>query len=156
MLATEDIIVTASRAAHFGVLIEAIAMAGLTEVLASKGPFTLFAPADDAFAEFQPGELEALFADPEDELTPLVLYHLVPGKLRTADLAQGLVVETVEGGRLRFSRNDGLLRVNGVRITNGDIETTNGVIHVIADVLALPVEDWGWDDCYREPVVGSR
>jgi uncharacterized surface protein with fasciclin (FAS1) repeats len=147
MWATEDIIVTASRAEHFGVLIEAIAMAGLTQVLASEGPYTLFAPTDDAFAEFPNGELEALFADPTDELIPLVLYHLVPGKLRTADLADGVVVETAEGGSLRFSRDDGLLRVNGVRITNGDIEAANGVIHVITQVLALPVEDWGLDDC---------
>jgi uncharacterized surface protein with fasciclin (FAS1) repeats len=151
MCATEDIIATAAEAANFGVLIQAIAMAGLTEALASEGPFTLFAPTDDAFAEFADGELEALFADPADELIPLVLYHLVPGKLRTADLCDGLVSESAEGGSLRFSRDDGALRVNGIRITNGDIEATNGVIHVIAGVLPLPVEDWGWDDCYSEP-----
>jgi uncharacterized surface protein with fasciclin (FAS1) repeats len=153
MCATGDIIVTAAQAEHFGVLIEAIAMAGLTEVLASEGPFTLFAPADDSFAQFAEGTLEALFADPEDELIPLVLYHLVPGKLRVADLIDGLEVETAEGGTLRFSTDDGLLRVNGVRITNGDIEATNGLIHVIAEVLALPAEDWDWDDYDREPAV---
>jgi uncharacterized surface protein with fasciclin (FAS1) repeats len=151
MYATDDMIATTAHAAHFGVLLRAIEKAGLSEILASEGPFTLFAPADDSFAEFAEGELEALFADPEEELVPLVLYHLVPGKLRTADLVDGLEVETAEGGNLHFSRQDGALRVNGVRITNGDIEATNGVIHVIAEVLELPVDDWDWDDVDKEP-----
>lgn len=152
MRATADIVVTAARAKRFGVLIEAIAMAGLSKVLAFGGPFTLFAPTDEAFAEFADQELEALFADPENELIPLVLYHLVPGILRTADLVDGLVVETAEGGGLSFRTDNGLPCVNGVRVTNGDIEAANGVIHVLAGVLTLPVEDWSWPDCYREQV----
>lgn len=151
MHTTDDIIATTAHAAHFGVLLRAIEKAGLSDILAAEGPFTLFAPADDSFVEFAEGELEALFADPEEELVPLVLYHLVPGKLRTADLVEGLEVETAEGGSLHFSRQDGALRVNGVRISNGDIEATNGVIHVIAEVLELPVDDWDWDDSDKEP-----
>ena len=153
MRATDDIIATAARAEHFGVLLQAIDKSGLTPILSREGPYTLFAPADRCFAEYAEGALEALFADPEEELIPLVLYHVVPGRLRVADLADGLVLESAEGGSLHFGCEGGHVRVNGVRITDGDIEATNGVIHAIAGVLALPAGNWGWDDHEKEPAV---
>ena len=150
MNATEDLIATAIQARHFAVLLQAIDAAGLTQVLALEGPYTLFAPRDAAFESQAAGVIEEWFADPQQELIPLLLYHIVPGRLRVGDLFDGLKVETTEGGALTFGADGGVVRVNGVPIINGDMEATNGVIHVIADVLTLPIGPWDREDQSRE------
>jgi uncharacterized surface protein with fasciclin (FAS1) repeats len=108
----------------------------LIEALKGDGPFTVFAPTDAAFAKLPEGTVASLLK-PENKakLTDILTYHVVPGRLNANQLAAAASADTLQGGFLRFGIDAGRLQVNGVNIVGSDVETTNGVIHVIDEVL---------------------
>jgi len=130
-----DIVDTAVANGNFTTLVAAVGAAGLVETLKGEGPFTVFAPTDDAFAALPEGTVEALLAD-IPTLTGILTYHVVPGAVMAGDLSEGLTAATVNGQELTFTLEGGA-QVNGVNIVMADIETSNGVIHVI-DAVLLP------------------
>lgn len=136
-----DIVDTAVAADDFNTLVAAVQAAGLVDTLKGEGPFTVFAPTDAAFAALPEGTIDALLADPSGDLTQILLYHVVPGKVMAADLADGLQANTVQGAPVAFSLSDGSAMVNGANIVTTDIETSNGVIHVIDAVILPPAPE---------------
>jgi uncharacterized surface protein with fasciclin (FAS1) repeats len=135
-MALKDIVDTAVEAGSFTTLVTAVQAAGLEETLRGEGPYTVFAPTDDAFAAVPQETLDALLADPEGALTDVLTYHVVPGKVMSTDLSDGMQAETVNGETLEITiEDDGTVKVNGATVITADIETANGVIHVIDTVL---------------------
>lgn len=130
-----DIVDTAVAAGSFTTLATALQAAELVDTLKGEGPFTVFAPTDDAFAALPEGALDDLLADPKGALTDVLTYHVVPGRVMSGDLADGMTAATVQGGDLTFTIEDGKAYVNGILISTADIEASNGVIHVIDGVL---------------------
>lgn len=124
---------TALADGQLSTLVMAIDRAGLTEVLADRGPYTVFAPRDDAFARLPEGTVDWLLEDPET-LVDIVNYHVVPGRLTAAAMVQRPWAATVQGEDLAISHN-GAVRVDGAHVVQEDIEASNGVIHVIDRVL---------------------
>jgi uncharacterized surface protein with fasciclin (FAS1) repeats len=135
-----DIVDTAVAAGSFETLVAAVTAAELVEALKGEGPFTVFAPSDEAFAKLPEGTVESLLEDPTGELARILLYHVIPGKVMAADVTDGLVAETLRGAEVSFSVSDGKVMINGAEIVATDIETSNGVIHVIDSVI-LPPQD---------------
>ena len=135
-----DIVDTAVAAGDFTTLVAAVQAAGLVDALKGEGPFTVFAPTDAAFAALPAGTVDALLADPTGDLTQILLYHVVSGKVMAGDLSEGLTAATLQGKDLTFTLADGA-KVNGVNIVATDIETSNGVIHVIDAVLLPPADE---------------
>lgn len=131
--AEKDIVETAAAAGSFNTLVTAIEAAGLVETLKGEGPFTVFAPTDEAFAKIPSDQLDALLQDKE-KLTKVLTYHVVPGKVTAADVAQMDSAETVEGQAIQISTADGVM-VNDAQVVKTDIMTSNGIIHVIDGVL---------------------
>ena len=138
--ATADIVDTAIAAGSFTTLVAAVEAAGLVETLKGEGPFTVFAPTDDAFAAIPKETLDALLADPSGDLTQILLYHVVPGKVMAADVTDGLEAATVQGAPVTFSIADGVVKINDATIVTTDIEASNGVIHVIDAVIMPPAQ----------------
>jgi uncharacterized surface protein with fasciclin (FAS1) repeats len=135
-MAPKDIVDTAVEAGSFTTLVTAVQAAGLEETLRGEGPFTVFAPTDEAFAAVPKETLDALLADPKGALTDVLTYHVVPGKVMSTDLSDGMQAETVNGEPLDITvKDDGTVMVNGATVVTADIETANGVIHVIDTVL---------------------
>lgn len=139
-----DIVEVASAAGQFGTLLAAAEAAGLVETLQSDGPLTLFAPTDEAFAKLPAGTVESLLQpENKDQLVAVLTYHVVAGKVKAKDALAAGSAETVQGGTLTFSveTHDGHdhAQVNGVNIVATDVKATNGVVHVIDEVL-LPAE----------------
>jgi uncharacterized surface protein with fasciclin (FAS1) repeats len=132
---SKDIVDTAVAAGSFNTLVAAVKAAGLVDTLKSPGPFTVFAPTDDAFAKLPEGTVEALLNDKE-KLTAILTYHVVPGKMMAADVVSKSSLKTVQGQSLQVSTSDGA-KVNNANIIKTDIQTSNGVIHVI-DTVVLP------------------
>jgi len=132
----KTIIETAQDAGSFTTLLAAVDAAGLTETLSGEGPFTVFAPTDDAFAKLPEGTVAILLQDPEGDLKDILLYHVVAGELMAADVASQPDAMTVLGKRLRFDTTDGVM-VDGAEVVVADIVCSNGVIHVI-DAVMLP------------------
>lgn len=135
--AMADIVDTAVAAGNFETLVAAVTAAGLVDTLKGEGPFTVFAPSDSAFAALPEGTVEGLLADPEGALTDVLLYHVVAGKVMAADVVglDGEMVETVGGGMLEVTVDGDSVMINGIHVVATDIETSNGVIHVIDGVL---------------------
>lgn len=131
---------TAAATEGFSALVQAVEAAGLTDTLKNDGPFTLFAPTDEAFAALPAETLDALLADPE-ALSQVLLYHVVPGATLSGDITDGMSVETVQGSPLTLTVTADGVQVNGANVTAADIEAYNGVIHVIDAVLLPPVEE---------------
>jgi uncharacterized surface protein with fasciclin (FAS1) repeats len=129
----KNIVETARDAGTFTTLIAAIDRAGLESTLASEGPFTVFAPGDEAFARLPEGAVDSLLAEP-DKLAEVLTYHVVPGRVTAADVVGLTTAPTVQGEELRVSV-DGSVHVDGARVLNADIEASNGLIHVIDRVL---------------------
>jgi uncharacterized surface protein with fasciclin (FAS1) repeats len=132
-----DIVDTAANAGSFDTLVAAVEAAGLVETLKGEGPFTVFAPTDEAFARLPEGTVESLL-QPEnrEQLVALLTYHVVPGKVMSSDIAgQEMAVETVQGSPMSIDATDGAVRVDDASVTQADIETDNGVIHVIDAVI---------------------
>jgi len=135
---TKDIVDTAVEAGNFTTLAAALEAAGLVETLKGEGPFTVFAPTDEAFAALPEGTVETLL-EPEnrDQLTAILTYHVVPGKVMSGDLSDGMEAETVNGAPVTISTEGGVM-VNDATVTTADIEASNGVIHVIDSVMLPP------------------
>ena len=129
---TKDIVDTAVGAGQFTTLVKAVQAAGLVDTLKSPGPFTVFAPTDEAFAKLPAGTLEKLLADPA-QLKAVLTYHVVAGKVMAADVKAG-PVKTVQGSAARLSTKNGAM-IDKAKIVKTDIECTNGVIHVIDSVI---------------------
>jgi uncharacterized surface protein with fasciclin (FAS1) repeats len=130
---SKNIVETAREAGSFTTLLAAVDAAGLGETLAGGGPFTVFAPSDEAFAKLPDGTVESLLAD-RARLTDVLTYHVVPGRV-TAAVAAGLSsASTVQGSDLPISTGDGV-HVGDASVVSADIEASNGVIHVIDRVL---------------------
>jgi uncharacterized surface protein with fasciclin (FAS1) repeats len=130
-----DIVDTAASAGQFNTLVKAVQAAGLVDTLKARGPYTVFAPTDEAFAKLPPGTLDALLADPQ-KLASVLKYHVVSGKVMAKDVKTGNV-KTVEGQALRLVASGSGVRVNDATVVKTDIEASNGVIHVI-DRVVLP------------------
>jgi uncharacterized surface protein with fasciclin (FAS1) repeats len=132
--ATGDIIETAAAAGSFNTLAAAIEAAGLTETLKGEGPFTVFAPTDEAFAKLPDGTVDALLKD-KAKLTAILTYHVLPGRVTSMDAAGLSSAKTVNGADLAIKVQDGKVVVGQATVTQTDIAATNGVIHVIDQVL---------------------
>ncbi|WGV15041.1 fasciclin domain-containing protein [Fuscovulum ytuae] len=136
---SKDIVDTAVGAGSFTTLVAAVEAAGLVDTLKGEGPFTVFAPTDAAFAALPAGTVEDLLKpENKDKLTAILTYHVVPGKVMSTDLSEGLTAATVQGANVTITLEGGA-KVNGATISTADIEATNGVIHVI-DAVILPPE----------------
>ncbi|MFN3182242.1 MAG: fasciclin domain-containing protein [Nannocystaceae bacterium] len=131
----KDIVATAKAAGTFTTLQTALDKAGLTETLQGDGPFTVFAPTDDAFAKVDKAALDALLAKP-DELKKVLLMHVVKGKVMAADASKLTEAKVMSGDTLKVDASDGV-KLGDAKVTKADIEASNGVIHVI-DTVILP------------------
>jgi uncharacterized surface protein with fasciclin (FAS1) repeats len=125
---------TAMEAGQFNTLVAALKAAGLVETLSSDGPFTVFAPTDDAFAKLPEGTVEALLKDKE-KLTAILTYHVVPGKVLAADVVKIDSAKTANGASLSIQVKDGKVFVDDAQVIKTDILCSNGVIHVIDSVI---------------------
>ena len=132
----DDIVETAVSAGNFTTLVAAVKAAGLVETLKGDGPFTVFAPTDEAFEKLPDGTVEMLL-EPEnkEKLVSVLTYHVVPGKIMSSDIAgKTTMVETVEGSELSVDATDGV-KVDEANVISADIEASNGVIHAIDSVV---------------------
>ena len=131
---TMNIVETAVAAGSFNTLVAAVKAAGLVETLSGEGPFTVFAPTDEAFAQIPADQLNALLADKE-ALTALLTYHVVAGAVMAEDVVKLSSAETVNGQSVDIEVVDGKVMVDGAEVITADIKTSNGVIHVINKVI---------------------
>jgi len=131
----KDIVDTAIGAGNFETLVTAVKEAGLVDTLKGDGPFTVFAPTDEAFAKIPKEDLQALLADKE-ALTSVLTYHVVPGKVMASDVMGMSSAETVQGSTIEIASSEGVM-VNNAKVIKTDIEASNGVIHVI-DTVIMP------------------
>jgi uncharacterized surface protein with fasciclin (FAS1) repeats len=130
-----DIVDTAVGAGTFTTLAAALEAAGLVETLKGEGPFNMFAPTDAAFAALPAGTVEDLLKpENKDQLISILSYHVVPGKVMSTDLTEGMTAATVQGSNVTITL-DGGPKINGAVISSPDIEASNGVIHVIDQVI---------------------
>jgi PGF-CTERM protein len=130
----KNIVDTAIAAGNFKTLTEAVKAAGLVDTLSGPGPFTVFAPTDEAFAKVPKGVLEALMAN-KTLLTAVLTYHVVPGAVMSSDLKDGMSVKTVEGSDVKIAISPAGVMVNNAKVIQPDIMASNGVIHVIDSVI---------------------
>jgi uncharacterized surface protein with fasciclin (FAS1) repeats len=133
----KDIVDTAVGAGQFKTLVTAVKAAELVETLKGEGPFTVFAPTDEAFAKVPKETLESLLKD-KKALTGVLTFHVVPGNVRAADVVKLDSAKTVQGQSLKIETRDGKVQVNGINVIKTDITCKNGVIHVIDGVLLPP------------------
>lgn len=133
----KDIVDTAAGNDNFSTLVAAVKAAGLVETLKGDGPFTVFAPTNEAFAALPAGTVEDLLKpENKDKLTAILTYHVVPGKVMSTDLKDDMTAKTAQGGDIKIDLDNGPM-VNEANIVTADISTDNGVIHVI-DKVILP------------------
>lgn len=133
-----DIVATAQAAGSFETLLAAAQAADLVETLQGEGPYTVFAPTDDAFAALPEGTLDSLLADPE-ALKNILLYHVVAGEVMAADVVDLTSADSVEGSPIAIAVTDGKVYLNDTaQVTATDVMASNGVIHVIDQVILPP------------------
>ena len=134
-----DIVDTAMEAGSFNTLIAAAKAAGLVDTLKGEGPFTVFAPTDEAFAALPAGTVDDLLKpENKDKLTAILTYHVVPGKVMSGDLAgKQMMAATVQGGEVDINATGDAVMVDGAKVVSADVAADNGVIHVI-DKVILP------------------
>ena len=133
-----DIVDTAAGNEMFSTLVAAVQAAGLVDTLKSDGPFTVFAPTNEAFAALPAGTVESLLLpENKEQLVTVLTYHVVPAKVMSTDLSDGAAAPTVQGDTLSVDLSDGV-RINNANVVKADIKTSNGVIHVIDTVLLPP------------------
>jgi uncharacterized surface protein with fasciclin (FAS1) repeats len=130
---SKDIVDTAVGAGSFTTLVQAVQAAGLVDVLKGDGPFTVFAPTDEAFAKLPAGTLESLLKD-KAKLTAVLTYHVVPGKQMASDVVSVSELKTVQGQALKVAASDGV-KIDDANVVKTDILCSNGVIHVIDSVV---------------------
>jgi uncharacterized surface protein with fasciclin (FAS1) repeats len=128
-----NIVETAVAAGSFKTLVAAVQAAGLGATLSGPGPFTVFAPTDDAFAKLPAGTVEGLLKN-IPKLTDILTFHVVPGKLMAADVVKLTSAKTVQGQNVTINALNGVT-VNGAKVITPNVETDNGVIHVIDQVI---------------------
>lgn len=133
MTTLHDIVDTAVAAGSFGTLVTAVKAAGLVDLLKSEGPFTVFAPTDAAFAKVPAETLKNLLANKE-QLTAVLTYHVVPGKVMAADVVKLTSATTAQGQNVTINATDGVM-INEAKVVTTDVECTNGVIHIIDSVI---------------------
>ncbi len=134
-----DIVETAKSAGTFKTLVAALEASGQTEILKSEGPFTVFAPNDAAFAKLPEGTVEGLLKpENKQKLADLLAYHVVKGKVMSADVKTKMV-KTVNGAKLDIQSKEGVVTVNQAQVVTADVVASNGVIHVI-DTVVMPPE----------------
>lgn len=140
MVPTLDIVDNAVKAKNVTTVVAAVKAAGLVDTLKGPGPFTVFAPTNDAFAKLPAGTVDALLkADKKADLTSILTYHVVAGRYTTADLKDGMTLKTVNGATLKISNVNGVIKINGAAmIETKDVISSNGVTHVIDTVLMPP------------------
>ena len=131
-MAAKDIVDTAVAAGNFKTLVTAVKAAGLVETLKSKGPFTVFAPTDEAFAKIPKADLDALLKD-KAKLAAVLTYHVVPAAVMAKDVKAG-EVKTVNGQSIKITTDNGVM-VNNAKVVKTDVAASNGVIHAIDTVL---------------------
>lgn len=135
-----DIVDTAVQAGSFKTLAAALQAAGLVDTLKGQGPFTVFAPTDEAFAKLPAGTVETLLKpENKDKLASILTYHVVPGKVMAADVVKLTKAKTVQGTEVKITVADGKVMVDSANVVKADIDCGNGVIHVI-DAVLLPKE----------------
>ena len=133
-----DIVSLAVETDVLSTLVAAVQAAGLVETLQSEGPFTVFAPTNEAFAALPEGTLESLLLEENREmLIEILTYHVVPGKVMSGDLSDGMTAETVQGTSVTININNYGVTVNGASVVQADVEASHGVVHVI-DTVILP------------------
>ena len=128
-----DIVDTAINAGSFNTLVDAVKAAGLVDTLKGKGPFTLFAPNDEAFAKLPKGTVDGLLKD-IPQLKKILTYHVVSGKVMATDVAKMKSAKTVEGSDVKIDARKGV-KVNNATVSSADVAADNGVIHIIDTVL---------------------
>tara|TARA_B100000780_G_C20909977_1_gene362329 strand:+ start:81 stop:566 length:486 start_codon:yes stop_codon:yes gene_type:complete len=134
---SKDVVDTAIGAGSFTTLVAAVQAAGLVETLKGEGPFTVFAPTDEAFAALPEGTIQALLLpENKEKLISILTYHVVSGKVMSGALSNNTMAETVQGGQVKIMTTGGVT-VNGANVITADIEASNGVIHVI-DAVIMP------------------
>ena len=133
----KDIVDTAIAAGSFKTLVTAVQAADLVATLKGKGPFTVFAPTDEAFAKIPKATLDGLLKD-KVALASVLTYHVVSGKVMAADVVKLNTAKTVQGGSINIVAKDGKVMINGANVTKTDIVCSNGVIHVIDAVIMPP------------------
>lgn len=134
-----DIVDTAVEAGSFKTLVAAVQAAGLVETLKGEGPFTVFAPTDEAFAALPAGTVDDLLKpENKDKLVAILTYHVVPGKVMSTDLSDDMMAKTVQGGEIKVDLDSGVM-VNDASVVTPDIAADNGVIHVIDKVIMPPM-----------------
>ncbi len=138
---SKDIVETAVAAGSFKTLATALEKTGLIATLKGKGPFTVFAPTDEAFAKLPAGTLDKLLANP-DELKAILLYHVVSGEVMAAQAAKLSTAKTVNGADIKISAMNGGVMINQAHVIKADIKASNGVIHVL-DTVILPPQAHG-------------
>lgn len=139
MLPKKDIVSTAIDAGIFNTLATALTEAGLVETLKGKGPFTVFAPTDEAFAKLPKETLGGLLKDKE-ALKKILLYHVVSGNVMSTDVVKLNEATTVEGSNVKISLVDGNVMVNDAKVIKADVKASNGVIHIIDTVILPPAK----------------
>jgi len=131
-----DIVDTAVAAGQFNTLAKALQAAGLVDTLKGKGPFTVFAPTDDAFAKLPAGTVEDLLKpENKEKLVSILTYHVVPGAVSSKKVAGMTSAKTVNGKSVKISAEGGTVKIDNATVTKADIKASNGVIHVIDSVL---------------------
>ena len=129
----KDIVDTAVAAGSFKTLVAAVTAAGLVETLKGNGPFTVFAPTDEAFVKLPKGTVEALLAD-IPKLTSILTYHVVSGKVTAGQVVELSEAKTIQGSMVKIDASDGVM-INNSTVVTADVMASNGVIHVIDTVL---------------------
>jgi uncharacterized surface protein with fasciclin (FAS1) repeats len=134
----KNLVETAASNDAFKTLVAAVKAAGLVETLAGKGPFTVFAPTDEAFAKLPDGTVESLLKpENKEKLISILTYHVIPGKVMSKDIKPSQMVKTVNGQQVSIKLSYGKVSVEGASVTAADVEADNGVIHII-DTVILP------------------
>ncbi len=135
----KNIVETAAEAGKFATLTKALGAAGLVETLKGEGPFTVFAPTDEAFAKLPAGTLESLLKpENKDQLTAILTYHVVPGTVKAAEVVKLDEAKTVNGQKVTVKTSGDTVMINDAKVTTTDIAASNGVIHVIDTVIMPP------------------
>lgn len=131
-----DIVDTAAGAGSFNTLVAAVQAAGLVDTLKGEGPFTVFAPTDEAFAKLPAGTVEDLLKpENKEKLVAVLTYHVVPGKVMAADVVKVNSAKTVQGQSVKIKTTSEGVMVDNAKVVKTDIQTSNGVIHVIDSVI---------------------
>jgi uncharacterized surface protein with fasciclin (FAS1) repeats len=131
-----NIVETAVSNGSFKTLVAAVTAAGLVETLSSAGPFTVFAPVDEAFAALPAGTVESLVKpENKEQLTGILTYHVLAGKVMSTDLTDGMTAKTVNGEEITIHLTDGKVLINDAEVVIADVETDNGVIHAVNKVI---------------------